>query len=411
MTMLTASAIVLLVFQGLIIVALVIERFRRHQSQKRYALATAAGGVGVWDLNLETNEIDVDPFLKATLGYADHEIKNHLSDWSRLVPPDDVPAVRAHAEELIHGDSSNSEVEHRMLHRDGSVRWFLTRGSVVRRHGRATRIIGTETDITERKKSELALDETQAELSRVSRLTALGEFAASIAHDVRQPLTSIIMSARASLQWLGDAKPDLTEIRAALVDIVDASKHADDLIQRNRELFKEHTVGKEPLDINEIVRQVAGLAGTQLQSGQVTLTTSLAPELPPIIADRIELQQVLLNLILNAIDATEPLDPGTRRIDISTCLVPDDLVQVSVCDNGIGLARVNTQRMFSFWYTTKPNGTGIGLSLSRSIVEAHAGRLWAEQNSGPGATFFFTLPVDSPAVTVAPKQANFLRAV
>ncbi|HEY7447653.1 MAG TPA: ABC transporter substrate binding protein [Vicinamibacterales bacterium] len=361
-----------------------------RDSRERYALATAAGNVGVWDWNLETNEIYVDPALKALLGYQDHEIRNHLDDWGRRVHPDDVPAVMERVEAHIQGKSPFYEVEHRMVHRDGSLRWFLARGSAVRKDGRPVRVVGTDTDITARKKSEQDLHEAQADLSRVSRLTALGEFAASIAHEVRQPLTAILMNAKTCLRWIGDATPDLNEIRAALLDVVDAGRRADEVIRRNRELFKHQTVQKAPLDINEVISDVTVLARTRLHGSDVILSTSLAGNLPPVNGDRVELQQVLLNLVANSIDALEMVDPGSRSIEVSSSLT-DGVVKVSVRDTGVGLDGVDVQRMFTLSYTTKPSGTGVGLAVSRSIVEAHGGQLWAEQNASGGATFSFTV--------------------
>jgi PAS domain S-box-containing protein len=388
------AALTLVAVQGLMIASLVVERSRRRESQKRYALATAAGGVGVWDWNLATNEIYIDPFLKATLGYADHEIGNYVDDWSRLSHPDDATAVMARAQALMDGRSSGYEMEHRLLHRDGHVRWFLTRGSAVTRDGRTVRVVGTETDITARKMSEQALDDAQAELARVSRLRALGEFAASIAHEVRQPLTSIILNAKTCQRWLSDRSSDLSEVQAALSDIVDAGQRAEEQIRRNRDLFGHSTVQKEPIDIDDLVRNVAALAGPQLKGKQITLTTSLASTPVVVTGDRVELQQVLLNLLLNSIDATENVQSGLRRIEILTSLAPGGAVKVAVRDNGVGLKDVDMRRLFSFSYTTKVAGTGIGLSLSRSIVQAHGGRLWAEQNDDGGATFSFTIPVD-----------------
>jgi PAS domain S-box-containing protein len=393
------GVIALSVLQAVMIALLVVERSRRRRSQKRYALATAAGGVGVWDWNLETNQIYVDPSVKAILGYQDDEIRNHVDDWDRTLHPDDAPIVMERIRDHVRGDTPFYEVEHRRFHRDGTVRWFLRRGSAEWRDGRPVRIIGTDTDITERKKSEQTLEEAQQNLARVARLTALGEFAASVAHEVRQPLTSIVLNAKACLRFLASAQPDLTEIRSALWDVVDAGKRASELIERDRELFRQHTISKEQLDINEVVLDVAVLAGARLNQSEVMLNTRLGSDLPPIDGDRIELQQVLLNLLVNAIDATECVATGLRSIQIATGAAPDGAVKCSVTDNGVGLGGVDMQRLFSLSYTTKENGSGIGLSLSRSIVEAHGGRLWAEQNPDCGATFSFTVPVHSVSVT------------
>jgi PAS domain S-box-containing protein len=416
------ATIVLVTLQALLIAALVLERSRRREaearmardleerrrvesalrdSQERYARATAAGGVGVWEWDLETNEIYSDPLLKAVLGYEDHEISNHLADWLRLVYPDDSAGGLERVRQYLDGNSPFYEFEHRMLHRDGSIRWFLTRGSAVRRDGRTVRIVGTQTDITERKKSEQALLEAQADLSRLARLTALGEFAASIAHEVRQPLTAILMNAKTGLRWLLASPPDLTEVRAALSDVVEAGQRADEIIRRNRELFRHQAVQKAALDVNGVISEVVILARARLQASQVALTTSLAPHLPPVNGDRVELQQVLLNLIANSIDAMEGAAPGSRVIEISSCLTHGAVVKVSVRDAGVGLGAVDTQRMFALSYTTKPTGSGVGLSISRAIVEAHGGQLWAEQNAGQGATFSFTIPLHVQMATTA----------
>jgi signal transduction histidine kinase len=242
------------------------------------------------------------------------------------------------------------------------------------------------------RESEAHFRETHAELSRVSRLTALGEFAASIAHEVRQPLTAIMINASGSLRELDRGKVDIPELRAGLIDIVDASQRADEVIERNRELFRHHTVQALPLNINKVILEAIVLASSRVKDGHITLTTALADNLPTVSGDRIELEQVLLNLIGNAIDAMERTQSAKRRIHIASSLGGEQSVKVALSDTGVGLADVDVQRMFTLSYTTKATGTGVGLSISRSIVEAHGGRLWAEDNPQGGAIFSFTLP-------------------
>ena len=405
------AALALTLLQASAIVALAIERARRRQSQQRYALASANGGVGVWDWNLETNEMYVDPFLSTVLGYPDRKIRN-IQDWSRLVYADDAPLVVARAQDAIAG-KTQFEVEHRMVHRDGHIRWFLARGSVTYRNGKPARVTGTETDITDRKNAEAALGVTQSELTRVSRLTTLGEFAASVAHEVRQPLTSIVLNVEASLRLLNTPTPDLAEVREALKDVILASNRADEVIHRNRELFRMHSVSKEPLDMNNVIREVAMIARPRLHKSHVQLATSFAVDLPTVMGDRIELEQVLLNLIANSIDATEHLLPSQRRVLITTAQAGRNGVQVCVSDNGVGLASVDLEQLFRLSYTTKPSGTGIGLSLCRSIVEAHGGRMWARANPVAGATFCFTIPealAEQAAPASAPVHADLVDA-
>jgi signal transduction histidine kinase len=253
-------------------------------------------------------------------------------------------------------------------------------------------------DITDQKQSQQALHETQSDLSRLSRLTALGEFAASIAHEIRQPLTGILVNATTCLRWLASSSPDLTEVRAALSDVIEAGQRANEIIRRNRELFRHHTIQMTLLDLNAIIGDVEALARSRLQAGNVTLITSIERDMPAVYGDRVELQQVLLNLIGNSIDAMEGVESTSRRIVISSGRSANGDVMVSVRDNGVGLAGVDRERMFALAYTTKPSGSGVGLAISRSIIEAHGGRLWAEDNVPCGASFSFTLPIHSTAM-------------
>jgi len=393
------AALTLAILQAAIIAALIIERANRRQSQKRYALASSAGGVGVWDWDVANNAIYVDPFLKAVLGYRDREIGNDVDEWFRRIHADDMSLVAARTRSVIENQCASFEVEHRMLHRDGSIRWFLCRGSATRRNGRVLQITGTDTDITARKESEQLLGRTQEELTRVSRITALGEFAASVTHEIRQPLTAITLNVEACLAHLKDTAPRRGQMRAALRDALRATKQADDLMNRNRELFRFRTVQKEFVDINAVIENVTLVARPRLNSAQVSLVTALAPDLPQVPADRIELEHVLLNLIANAIDATQYQTSNSRRIQITSSLW-EDQIEVAVRDNGVGLGSVELDKLFTLSYTTKPTGTGIGLSLCRSILEAHGGCIWAEQNPGPGASFYLTLPADTKTLSI-----------
>ena len=363
------------------------------ENQKRYALATEAGSVGVWDWNLETNEVWIDPALKSRLGFDDQELTNHLDSWIARVHPDDTGRVLDDARRHINGNTPFYETEHRKVHQDGSIRWFLTRASAMRLpDGRAVRIIGTDTDITERKNADVQLEEMRHDLTRVSRVSMLSQFAASIAHEVSQPLNAVFLNVKACLRWMEDSAPTVEDLRPALRDICEAAKRANDVISHNRELFKHHRVEKCLLDVNVVVRDVAVLAQTRLQQSLVTLETELDDDLPEVLGDRVELQQVLLNLVLNAIEAMGGVDPSSRRLWIQTCLTETSLVRVTVRDTGIGLGSIDLQRLYTPFYTTKPSGTGVGLSISRRIVEAHGGELYAKPQDGPGTTFCFTIP-------------------
>jgi two-component system, LuxR family, sensor kinase FixL len=366
-----------------------------QESQKRYALATAAGSVGVWDWNLETNAMYVDPALKRALGFADHEIENQFDAWCRHVHPADADRLLLDAQAHVAGGTLFFEIERRMVHRDGSVRWFLTRGSAVRQpDGRVVRITGTDTDITERKDAEARLEDARREFTRMARVTTLAQFAASIAHEVSQPMSAILMNSKACLRWLAGSGAPTADLRAALLDIVAAANRAQEVMTRDRELFRHHAADTQALDIKGVVTEVAALARTRLAQSHIELIMTLDDTLPLVVGDRVELQQVFLNLLVNSIEAMEAVDSRSRSVTIETRLSGEHLVEITVRDTGPGLRDVDVDRLFTPFYTTKAAGTGVGLSISRSIIEAHGGQLWVEPTgNGPGATFRFTVPV------------------
>jgi signal transduction histidine kinase len=259
--------------------------------------------------------------------------------------------------------------------------------------GRVTRINGTDTDITERRHAEARLEDARHELTRMARVTTLAEFAASIAHEVSDPMGAILMNSKACLRWLEGEGSGVRkdEVRAALQDIVESANRAKQVVNRDRELFRHRGTEKEALDIGRIVRDVAALARTRLEQSSVVLSMTLG-DTPLVDGDPVQLQQVLLNLFLNGIEAMEPVDPKSRTLTVDTRMAGKQLVQITVRDTGTGLRDVAVERLFTPFYTTKPTGTGVGLSLSRSIIEAHGGQIWADPD-GPGATFRFTLPV------------------
>jgi PAS domain S-box-containing protein len=360
-----------------------------QQSQERYALATTAGSVGVWEWNPATDAFFVDSSL-AALGFgANGEMR--VDDWFARIHPDDRDRVVSRLRSHVATDGPPYEDEHRVVDAAGRVRWCLTRGSVIgRSNGQATRMTGTCTDITARKQAEEALHRAHAELARLHRITTLSEVTAALAHEINQPLTAILSNATACLRWLGRPSPDLVEMREALQDVARDARRANEVVVHTRRLFARQDVEKAPLDVNSLVREACVLAHERLQSGRVRVRTSLARDLPTVQGNRIELQQAIWNLILNAIDAMR--EATLRRVTIETSF-DGQAVKVSVHDTGCGVDEDQCERVFDPFYTTKPSGMGMGLSISRSIVEAHRGQLWIEQNGAAGATFCFTLPV------------------
>jgi C4-dicarboxylate-specific signal transduction histidine kinase len=252
-----------------------------------------------------------------------------------------------------------------------------------------------QSEITERKHAEEELQQAQAELAHVTRLTTLGELTASIAHEVNQPLAAVSLNANACLRWLGGKAPNLKESQLALQRIIREAERASEVIGRIRALAKKTPPRKDRVDINEVLLEVIALARGELRRNHVALHTQLADGLPLVLGDRIQLQQVILNLIINGIEAMNGVSEGRRELLVRSAKHEVTGMLVAVRDSGTGLDAASFDQIFNPFYTTKPNGMGMGLAISRSIIEAHGGRLWATQNEDEGATIQFTLPLNT----------------
>ena len=244
----------------------------------------------------------------------------------------------------------------------------------------------------ERQRAEEALRQAQANLAHVSRVMTLGELMASIAHEVNQPLAAVVTNAQACLRWLALETPRPDEARAAVERIVRDSNRASEVIQRIRALAKKAEPQMVALDINDVIREAISLEQREMLSQRVSLRTELASALPPVLGDRVQLQQVVINLVMNAVEAMAPVTDRPRDMLIRSHQDDANEVLVAVRDSGMGIDSENTERLFNAFFTTKPSGMGMGLSISRSIIVAHGGRLWASPNADHGATFQFTLP-------------------
>jgi len=249
-------------------------------------------------------------------------------------------------------------------------------------------------EIIERETAQDGLTKAQAQIARIARITTMGELAASIAHELNQPLGSIVMSGDACLHWLTAKPPNLKEVRQAVEAIIQDGTRASAVLVRTRGLLRRGERLRERLDINDVVREVIALLDGELRRNGVSLGTNLPEDLPPVVVDRVLLQQVILNLMMNAIEAVRAISDRTRVLRIRTEEQPSDNIAVLVQDSGVGVDPEHSSRMFEAFYTTKVEGVGMGLTISRSIIEAHGGRLWAVANAGPGSTFSFTLPID-----------------
>jgi PAS domain S-box-containing protein len=252
-------------------------------------------------------------------------------------------------------------------------------------------VSGAVRDVTERTRAEVALRQAQTDLAHSNRVTTMGELAASLAHEVSQPINATVTNAGACLRWLERDQPDLEEARAAANRILRDGKLAGEIISRIRSQFEKGALKRELVDVNEIIRETIGLLRSEVMRYNISVRTELAADLPRIIGDRVQLQQVMMNLIVNSIDAMKDVY-GTRELAIKSQPAEDQQLQVSVTDTGIGFSTQQAEQIFNAFFTTKPHGTGMGLRISQSIIESHGGRLWADGALGRGATFQFTLP-------------------
>jgi len=312
--------------------------------------------------------------------------------------PDDRALVQGHLDRGARG-APDWQFEQRLLMPDGTLKYLrvVARDTTVAddtKEPRLPQFIGAVMDVTAIKQSEEARRQAQAELSRVNRIMLVGELTASIAHEVNQPIAASVMNANACLRWLAAQPPDLSEARDALQRIVRDGNRAGDVIRRIRTMIKKTPPKRDRLDVNETLLEVVAMTQGEIQSHDITLETLLSRELPLVQADRVQIQQIVLNLIINAIEAMDEAAGSAKRLTIASEQGVADDVLVEVRDTGEGLDPANLERLFESFYTTKNEGMGMGLAISRSIVEAHGGRLWATPNEPHGAVFRFTLPVD-----------------
>jgi PAS domain S-box-containing protein len=263
-----------------------------------------------------------------------------------------------------------------------------------------TLVSGAVRDLTERTRAEEALRQAKADLAHVNRVTTMGELTASLAHEIKQPIAAAITDANTCVRWLGREQPDLAEAREAASRIIKDATRAADIISRVRLLFEKGTAQKELVDINEVIREMIVLLGSEANRHSISIRVDLAEDLPKVMADRVQLQQVFMNLMLNGIDAMKGITGG-GELTIQSQRGENEQLVVSVSDTGVGLPAEQADQIFNAFFTTKPHGTGMGLRISRSIVESHGGRLWAADNSPRGARFYFTLPSAGAAQQVA----------
>jgi PAS domain S-box-containing protein len=311
--------------------------------------------------------------------------------WKNLLHPDDAePTAQAWAHAVATGQPL--QVQCRFRRSDGVYRWFRALGQAARdSEGGVARWYGLLIDIDDRKNMEEALRSSQARLSRAIQTATVGEFAAAVAHEVNQPLAAVVTNGQACLRWLAAQPPGMAKAQEAAERIVRDGKEAGEVVRRIRSLFKQAAVEKIELDLNEVIREVLHLLSGETTRKRVAVETDLGQDLAPIAGDRVQLQQVIFNLLLNGIDAMDSVEDGPKTLFISSKRPGPETVLVEVRDSGTGLK--DPDKIFEAFFTTKENGMGMGLAICRSIIDAHHGRLWAASGEGVGATFSFTLPV------------------
>jgi signal transduction histidine kinase len=333
--------------------------------------------------------------------------------------PEDRALVRE-ATDRVSNERKDFDLEHRLLMPDGSVKYLRVVGRLSINESGSLECAGAVADLTEHKRAELKMRQMHGELAHMTRVLTLGEMTASIAHEINQPLAAIVTNGNAGLRWLSVDSPDLEQTRQAIRRIIRDGQRVSEVISRMRALFKKAPTLEEPLELNEVIQEVLTLTENEVQRNGVLLRARLTADLPLVTGDRIQLQQVILNLVLNAIQAMGGVAEAPRELElISEKTRPsqkgpktenDDEngpasaecteVLITVRDSGPGFDPQNIDRIFNAFYTTKSQGLGMGLSISRSIIEAHGGRLWAKANAPSGAVFQFTLPVDTKHTSV-----------
>ena len=376
----------------------IVERKRAEEKLRRSEEFLAEGQrlshTGSWAWNPVSGQL---LFSKETFRILDFDPEHPAPRFEAAMErfhQDDRAVVAA----ALHGalqESKNCEFEARLAVPDGTLKYVYCIGHVLSIKSSNPEFVGTIMDITERRRAEESAQTAQSQLAHIARVTTMGELAASIAHEVNQPLAAVVTNGNACLRWLNSPIPDLEEARAAVSRIVREGTRAGEIIGRIRSLIKKSPPQMSAVDVNEVISDVLTVTRHQIVRQGVSLLTDLRARPSKVKGDPVQLQQVVLNLVLNGLEATVVKDGGRRELLLKSETQGPDSIVVSVQDSGVGIDPEEADQLFEPFYTTKASGIGLGLSISRSIVEAHGGRLWATPNPGRGAIFQFSLPADS----------------
>ncbi|SDR63376.1 PAS domain S-box-containing protein [Rhizobiales bacterium GAS113] len=392
--------VALLIAQSLLIAALVVQGRRRRRaeqaaldSEERMSLATTSANLGLWHWDIASNRLWVSEICRKIVGLGS-QANVALETFLGLVHREDLTATRQSLEQAT-TIGEPDKVEHRLVRPDGSEHWIRAVGRTkFDALGQPARMTGVIIDVTQEKAAERESTHWRQELMHLTRVATLGELSGAMAHELNQPLTAVLANAQIAQLLLSRNDRDLAELREILADIVTDTRRAGEVIRHLRTLFAKSETQIHPLDLNEVVAEVLKLVHSDLVARRINVTSRLAPNLPVVHGDRVQLQQVLLNLIFNACDAMAENELAERDLTVMTA--PDGLVtaRISIADRGRGIKADMLDRLFKPFVTTKSRGLGLGLSICRSIVEAHGGRMWAINNPERGATFCVALPAN-----------------
>jgi len=356
---------------------------RTEASEERWRSLFQNASVGIGLLELDGRFVATNPAFQQMVGYTDEEL---LLLTTSDITVEAAPWLSSKVRE------ASGRIEMRLRRKDGELVWAeVSTSAVLTDAGTPSLFAGVVVDITERKRAEEALRLAQAELAHASRVMVMGQITASIAHEVNQPLAAVVVSGNAGLRWLDANPPNLGEARDTLRRIIKDGNRASEVLGRIRALLQKRTLDWTGLGLNDLIRDTIAVTAHELQRHRVSVQLELGDELPTVMGDRVQLQQVLLNLILNAVDAMADATDGTRVLRIGSRIDEPGSVAIEVRDCGKGFEPGSVDRLFEAFFTTKPAGLGMGLSVSHTIVEAHGGRIWATANDGPGATLHLSL--------------------